>query len=185
MSPHCSRDVMRTIRGIEKPPFLSLWAGAQDPELPARRPRRATGRAPDWPLVGRHPEPRAAQPAGATASLLLKPSCPCRGRIREQYMLQVCVALHGLLMFPFSVHHRGTVGAQRKHTLLLPPGKHTVEPCERTHSEGQQVVWRNFQEGGRVRPVVTTPFTGAFEKELVRNGKKTPSLHKVHSNPEG
>lgn len=56
-------------------PFLSLWAGAQDLELPAWRPRRATGRAPDWPLAGRHPEPRAAQPAGARASLLLKPSC--------------------------------------------------------------------------------------------------------------
>lgn len=140
VSPHCSWVVMRTIRGIEKPPFLSLWAGAQDSELPACRPRRATGRAPDWPLVGRHPEPRAAQPAGARVSLLLKPSCPHGGRIREQYLLQVYVALYRLLMFPFSVHHRGTVGAQRRCSSPLPPGKHTVEPRERAHSEGQQIV---------------------------------------------
>lgn len=106
VSPHCSWVVVRTIRGIEKPPFLSFWAGAQDSELPARRPRRATGRAPDWPLVGRHPEPRAAQPAIARASLLLKPSCPHGGRIREHYLFQVSVALNRLLMFPFSITER-------------------------------------------------------------------------------
>lgn len=123
VSPHCSRVVMRTIRSIEKPPFLSLWAGAQDSELPARRPRRATGRAPDWPLVGRHPESRTARPAGARASLLLKPSCPHGGRIREQYLCQVFVTQlteNRSLMFPFSVHHRGTMGAQRKHSSPLP-----------------------------------------------------------------
>lgn len=139
VSPHCSWVVMRTIRGIEKPPFLSLWAGAQNSELPARRPRRATGRAPDWPLVGRHPGPRTAQPAGTRASLLLKPSCPYEERIREQYLHQVSVALNRSLVFPFSVHHRGAVGAQRKHSSPLPPSKHTVKPCERAHSEGQQI----------------------------------------------
>lgn len=73
-------------------PFLSLWAGAQDSELPACGPRRATGRAPDWPLVGRHPEPRAAQPTGARASLLLELFCRSGsvvgGGVREQYLLR-------------------------------------------------------------------------------------------------
>jgi hypothetical protein len=43
-------------------PFLSLWAIAQDLELPACWPRRAIGRAPDPPhRAGRHPAPRVGQ----------------------------------------------------------------------------------------------------------------------------
>lgn len=64
---------------------------------------------------------------------------PTWGRTREQYLLQVYVALYRLLMFPFSVHHRGTVGVQRRRSSPLPPGKHTVEHCERAHSKGQQI----------------------------------------------
>ena len=45
-------------------PFLSLWATAQDSELPARWPRRATGRAQlsFCTETGRRPAARTAQP---------------------------------------------------------------------------------------------------------------------------
>ena len=45
-------------------PFLSLWAAAQDSELPACRPRRATGRAQlsFCTETGRRPAARTAQP---------------------------------------------------------------------------------------------------------------------------
>lgn len=49
----------------------------------------------------------------------------------------------------------------------------------KAHGEGQQTAGRHFQEGGRVRSVVT----GGFQKGQIRSGKKTPSLHKVDSKP--
>lgn len=67
----------------------------------------------------------------------------------------------------------------------MPPGKHTVEPCERHAVRDRKLLGGISRKVAEFRPVVTAPFIGGFKKELVRNGKKTPSLHKAGSNPEG